>query len=93
MKYIKPLYERDAESKNFEESGLEGVSAKDILMHIYADTFVKVLHDMDKQCDESAEYKSKHIEMLRSSLTFYVKYHGSKSSKSVRHMLKKYNME
>ena len=92
MKYIKTLNERaNAESEHYQESGLEGVSAKDILLNIYPETFEKIVKDFDKQCEDSSEFKNKNLDMLRSIIGFYSKYHPH--SQYLKSMQIKYNLK
>ena len=93
MKYIITLNEHgaNAESEHYQEQGLEGVSAKDILMNVYSPTMEKIVEDFDKQCDESAEFKNKNLDMLRSIIMFYTKYHTK--SKFMESMSIKYNIK
>ncbi len=92
MKFIKPLneYGGNAEMEHYQEVGLEGVSAKDILLNIYPETFEKIVKDFDNQF-ESAEFKNRNLDMLRSIIGFYSKYHGE--SKYIDSMKHKYNIE
>lgn len=92
MKFIKALNEHaNAEAENYEQAGLEGVSAKDILLNIYPDTFEKILKDFDEQC-ESDEFKNRNLSMLRSIIIFHLKYHGS-TSNTIKSLAIKYNIK
>lgn len=91
MKFINE-YGANAEAEHYQESGLEGVSAKDILLNIYPETFDKIIQDFDKQCEESADFKNRNLEMIRSIITFHLKYHG-KDSKTIKSLAIKYNIE
>lgn len=92
MKFIKPLNEFvSAESENYVEVGLEGVSAKDILLNVYPQTFDAIIKDFDTQCDESGEFKNRNLDMLRSIIGFCAKHH--KKSKLVDSMIIKYNLK
>jgi hypothetical protein len=92
MKFIKPLNEyANAESENYVEVGLEGVSAKDILLNVYPKTFEVIVKDFDEQCDKSSEFKNRNLDMLRSIIGFFSKYHGK--SKFMDTMIHKYNLK
>lgn len=92
MKYIKQLNEHGAESEHYQEVGLEGVSAKDIFGNIYPETIEKIIKDFDNQCEDSVEFKNKNLDMLRSILGFYSKYHAV-HSKFMNAMMVKYNLK
>lgn len=93
MKYIQPLneYGANAEAEHYQEVGLEGVSAKDILLNIYPETFEKIVKDFDSQCESSTEFKNKNLDMLRSIIGFFKKYHPQ--SKYINTMIQKYNLK
>ena len=80
-----------AESEKYEEKGLEGVPAKEVLMNAYPETLLKLIKDFDSQCDDSSEFKNKNLSMLRDIITFYVKYHGTVGN--INPFVKKYNIK
>lgn len=79
-----------SEYEKYVESGLEGVSAKDVLLNIYPETINCIIKDFDKQCDESTEFKNKNLDMLRSIIVFSSKYFNT--STYIKSMKKKYNI-
>jgi hypothetical protein len=80
-----------AESEKYEEQGLEGVLAKDIVLNVYPKTSEQIIRDFDEQCDKGAEFKNKNLSMLRSLITFHIKYHSG--SKYINEMAAKYNIK
>jgi hypothetical protein len=86
MKYI-----NEYNAEYIPAQGLEGVSAKDVLLNIYPQTLEAVIKDFDKQCDEGVEFKNKNLDMLRSIIGFTVKYHPH--SKYIKAMAAKYNLK
>jgi len=93
MKHLKQLneYGANAESEHYQEEGIEGVSAKDILLNTYPKTLEKVIEDFDAQCDESDEFKNKNLSMLRSLIVFFLKYHTA--GPFIKSMEAKYNIK
>jgi len=91
MKFIKPLNEyANAEAENYEEKGLEGVTAKVVLLNLYPETLLTVIKDFDKQC-KSDEFKNKNLDILRSMIGFYSKYHDN--TKEIKDLIAKYNIK
>lgn len=90
MKHLNE-YGANAESSHYQEVGLEGVSAKDILLNIYPETFEKIVKDFDSQCEAGVEFKNKNLDMLRSIIGFFSKYHPD--SKYMKSMMIKYNLK
>lgn len=90
MRFLKTINEH-SNAENYQESGLEGVLAKDVLLNIYPGTFEKVLEDFDKQC-ESDEFKNRNLGLFRSLITFYMKYHGD-ATEGIKALAIKYNIE
>ena len=82
----------NAESESYEEKGLEGVTAKEVLMNLYPSTIIQMILDFDKQCDGSVEFKNKNLNMLRSLITFFMKRHGT-TEKAITALIKKHNIK
>lgn len=87
---MKHLYEY-AESENYQHGGLEGVSAKDILMHLHPPVLEAVIKDFDVQCDESDEFKNLNLDKIKSLISFFLKYF--QASKFIDSMAKKYSIK
>jgi hypothetical protein len=60
-------------------------------LNTYPKTFEIIVKDFDEQCDKSPEFKNRNLDMLRSIIGFFAKYHGK--SKYIDSMIIKYNLK